>query len=64
MALDREVKKWIDSSSYEDLVKAQRFAQANDPRFIGDNGSYFLLIKNRRYQELTPDEIAIIHNRT
>ena len=34
-------KKWIDSASYQQLLRRWRFAPVGDPLFQGDTGKYF-----------------------
>ncbi len=36
-----EQKEWIDSASYETLLRKWRFAPAEDPAFQGEVGQYY-----------------------
>ena len=39
--MNKEQKRWIDSASYEDLLRKWRFAPAGDPWFRDDTGDYY-----------------------
>jgi len=46
----KEMLKWIDSATYEELMYRWRFAPASDPFFQGEVGDYYkrkLLEKKR-----------------
>ena len=46
-----EMKNWIDTASYEDLLRKNRFAPAGDPFFQGEVGDYFLkIMAAKRYE--------------
>lgn len=36
-----EMKAWIDSASYDELLRKWRFSPAGDPFFCGEVGSYY-----------------------
>ena len=42
MELTPENKAHIDSLSYEELLRHNRYAPAGDPWFAGDTGTYWL----------------------
>ena len=39
-----EQKEWIDSASYEILLRQWRFAPAGNPAFQGDDGKYYMKV--------------------
>ena len=39
--LDQKTKEWIDSSSYEELLRGWRFASLGDKTFSGESGKYY-----------------------
>jgi len=44
-------KKWIDSASYEDLLRHWRNAPSGDPLFMDDTGDYYSkVMKEKRKQ--------------
>lgn len=46
-----DMKKWIDSVSYEELLRKWRFAPVGDPFFQGEMGDYYKQkMKKRREQ--------------
>ena len=38
---DEEMIKWIDGTSFEELLRKWRFATAGDPFFQGEIGQYY-----------------------
>ena len=38
---ETQMKAWIDSASYEELLRRWRFAPVGDPMFQGDIGKYY-----------------------
>lgn len=38
---NEQMKQWIDTASYEELLRKWRFAPAGDPFFTGDTGDYY-----------------------
>ena len=52
-------KKAIDKASYKKLVEDWRFAEANDPRFKGDDGVYYFKTMFARQNELEDKGWAI-----
>jgi len=44
-----QMKHWIDTATYEQLLSKCRFAPAGDPFFTGEIGDYYMkVIKKRR----------------
>jgi hypothetical protein len=48
--LTEELKKKINSMSYEQLLRHNRFASAGDPMFVGEVGEYFIRVIAERRQ--------------
>lgn len=47
------MKKWIDSQSYESLLRKWRYAPSGDPMFIGEIGDYYIKVMTQRKKELS-----------
>jgi len=39
--MDKNVKNWIDTASYETMLERWRFAISGDPMFQGEVGEYY-----------------------
>lgn len=52
---NQEMKDWIDSASYEQLLRRWRFSPTGDPFFNMDVGPYFEEVMARKRNE-DPDE--------
>ena len=47
-----EMKKWIDTASYQELLSRWRFAPVGSPWFSGEIGDYYTkAMKERREKE-------------
>jgi hypothetical protein len=55
--ITQDQKAWIDSASYEELLRKWRFAPAGEPLFVGDVGEYYSKKMTERRDE---DETASI----
>lgn len=53
---EREMKKWIDTASYEDLLARWRFEPSCSPWFRGEIGSYYSAVMIQRGIEVGPEE--------
>ena len=51
-----EMKKWIDSASYEELLRKWRFAPAGSPWFQGEIGIYFDEVIRKKRKEIGDEE--------
>lgn len=51
-----EQKKWIDETSYEELLRKWRFAPSSDPLFHGEAGMYYQQVLDRKRKEIGVDE--------
>jgi len=52
MALDVEMKRWIDEASYEALLTKWRFAVAGDLFFQGEMGKYYSVMLGKKREEV------------
>ena len=52
-------KKWIDSATYEELLRKWRFAPSGDPLFQGQTGDYFNSVMRKRRAEV--GDAYIVH---
>ena len=50
------MKRWIDTASYEDLLRKRRFATSGDPFFQGEVGDHYVKVMNERRAEVGVDE--------
>jgi hypothetical protein len=57
---EEQIKAWIDSASYEDLLRKWRTAPAGDPFFQGKMGDYYSVVMSERRAQVGPDEAARI----
>lgn len=48
---DQERKEWIDSASYEELLRRWRHAPVGDPMFQGEVGNHYKDVMHRRRDE-------------
>jgi len=46
--MNEDHKNWIDSASYEDLLRKWRFAETGDPLLQGETGDYFKKIMGEK----------------
>lgn len=51
MELTDELKEWIDSASYETLLRKWRFAPVGDEIFFGESGHYYSDVMFRKKNE-------------
>ena len=60
MALsEQEMKKWIDSASYEDLLTRWRFSESGNPFFQGDVGTYYIkVMAEKRRAHKNPSAVS------
>ena len=49
---EEEMKKWIDSASYEDLLRKWRFDPAGSPWFQGEVGDYYERVMLQKRKEV------------
>jgi hypothetical protein len=54
--MDENLKKQIDSMSYEQMLRKWRHAAAGDPTFIGETGDYFSKVMAKKECDLKPGE--------
>ena len=54
----KEMKDWIDQSSYEDLLRRYRLAPIGDPIFQEEVGKYYEEIMSKKKKEVG-DVVAI-----
>lgn len=47
-----QMKQWIDTASYEELLRKWRFAPVGDPFFQGDVGEYYTQVMQKKRQEV------------
>jgi hypothetical protein len=52
--MTKEQKEWIDTASYEDLLRRWRFAPTGDPLFQNEVGDYYAEVMRRRRNEVGP----------
>lgn len=53
-----EMKEWIDSASYEDLLRRNRFSTSEDKIFHGEIGRYYISAMNKK-KEMVGQENAV-----
>ena len=51
-----EIKAWIDSASYEELLRKWRLAPVGDPIFVGEVGDYYVKRMGEKYDEVGIEE--------
>ena len=56
MAMTAAQKAWIDSASYEALLRRWRTAPAGDPMFLGECGTYYAEQMRERRKAVGDDE--------
>lgn len=49
---EEEMKAWIDSASYEELLRRWRFAPIGSPWFLGEVGKHFSNVMMDRRREV------------
>ncbi len=60
----KEMADWIDSASYEELLKKWRFSEIGDPYFTNtDVGKYFEYVMFDKKSSLSQDEQSSISKR-
>ncbi len=57
-----EQKKWIDSSSYEQLLFRWRHAKCGDSIFTGELGKYYEEKMSIKRKELSTDQQVLIND--
>ena len=50
-----QMKQWVDSTEYEQLLSKWRFAPAGDPFFQGEMGDYYSKKMNEKREEVRPE---------
>ena len=50
--MKKEFKEWIDSATYEDMLKRNRFSKSDDKIFHGDSGQYFINVMREKKKEI------------
>jgi hypothetical protein len=50
--MDKKIKEWIDSASYEELLRKWRFALAGDKYFFGEAIVYYQQAMRQRKVEV------------
>lgn len=58
-----ELIHWIDSASYEELLRKWRFAPAGDPFFRNEVGVYYCSVLHRKREEIGPEKHAAVSKR-
>lgn len=53
--MTEDQKKWIDNSTYEQLLQKWRTAPVGDPIFEGEAGKYYTKIMSQRQKEIGHD---------
>ena len=56
MELTPEAKQSIDGMSYENMLRAWRFAPLGDPMFQGETGDYFAKKMSEKRAAITAEE--------
>lgn len=56
MDLTDELKKQIDSMSYESMLNKWRFAPVGDSMFQGDSGDYFAKVMGEKREAVSDSE--------
>jgi len=49
---DEALKQYIDSCTYEQLLRRWRFAEIGDPYFQGEVGKYYQQVMNEKAEEI------------
>ena len=57
---DESKKKWVDGSSYEELLTSWRMASVGDLRFQGEDGDYYAKVMAEKKEALEPGEAVRI----
>jgi hypothetical protein len=60
---DERMRAWIDGASYEDLLRKWRFSPSGDPMLMGEVGTYYKTVMDRRGLELSAEERVAISKR-
>lgn len=55
-----KTKAIIDAMSYKEMLKTYRFAEAGNPWFVGDVGTYFMTTMQRKKMALSESERVAI----
>jgi hypothetical protein len=50
--MEENLKNWIDTASYEQLLSHWRFAPVGDPLFQGETGDYYSKVMARKREEV------------
>jgi hypothetical protein len=58
-----EQKEWIDSASYEDLLRHWRLAPTGDPLFQNEVGDYYAEVMKRKRNGMSSEEYTTISKR-
>ena len=61
--MDREQKYWIDTTSYEELLRRWRYGRIGDPLFQGFTGNYYKKIMTKKGDALPVEEKVAISKR-
>ena len=54
--IPKKFKDWIDTASYEELLRKWRFATIGSPWFQGETGDYFSKVMSRKKAEISDAE--------
>lgn len=57
---EKEMRNWIDSASYTELLSKWRYAPAGDPFFRGEVGKYYDKVMTKKRWGLKPGEHTAI----
>jgi hypothetical protein len=49
----QEMKDWIDSASYTELLRKWRFGGVGDPFFQGEVGEYYAIVMREKRNKLS-----------
>lgn len=52
----QDMKYWIDTASYEQLLSRWRFASIGSPWFTGDVGQYYKEVMGKKREEVGDSE--------
>lgn len=53
---NEQMRAWIDSASYEELLRRNRFAEIGDPIFQSEIGKYFFKIMREKRSKIENSE--------
>lgn len=53
---NKNMKKWIDTSSYRGLLFVWRFHKSGDPLFQGEMGDYYAKVMAKKKKKVGHDE--------